>query len=190
MNRDRWRDVSRIYGAVLTQAPEARDGFLRDACKDDEDLRREVESLLKDRGGVLDDRPATDHRSIVNVISPSRIGSQIGVFRIDALLGVGGMGEVYRARDTKLNRDVAIKILPPAFANDPDQEHRERDAVLGVRDGRVQLGLPTPVFTQQLRRSTLSFSNLFQTNYAVARALAGSDADLRRGGVAGAGELL
>ena len=46
---------------------------------------------------------------------------QIGVFRIDSLLGVGGMGEVYRARDTKLNRDVAIKILPPAFASDPDR---------------------------------------------------------------------
>src|SRR5262249_31050196 len=44
-----------------------------------------------------------------------------GPYRIDSLLGVGGMGEVYRALDTKLNRDVAIKILPPAFANDPDR---------------------------------------------------------------------
>ncbi len=49
------------------------------------------------------------------------IGSHIGVFRIVDLLGVGGMGEVYRARDTKLNRDVAIKILPAAVANDPDR---------------------------------------------------------------------
>src|SRR3954468_2531585 len=49
------------------------------------------------------------------------IGSQIGVFRIDSLLGVGGMGAVYRATDTKLNREVAIKILPAAFANDPDR---------------------------------------------------------------------
>ena len=51
----------------------------------------------------------------------TQIGRQVGVFRIDSLLGVGGMGEVYRAHDTKLNRDVAIKVLPPAFAADPDR---------------------------------------------------------------------
>jgi Tol biopolymer transport system component len=51
----------------------------------------------------------------------TKIGTEVGVFRIDSLLGVGGMGEVYRAHDTKLNRDVAIKVLPPAFANDPDR---------------------------------------------------------------------
>jgi len=51
----------------------------------------------------------------------TRIGTEIGVFRIDSLLGVGGMGEVYRAHDTKLDRGVAIKVLPPAFASDPDR---------------------------------------------------------------------
>jgi len=50
-----------------------------------------------------------------------QIGTQVGVFRIDSQLGVGGMGEVYRAHDTKLNRDVAIKVLPPALASDPDR---------------------------------------------------------------------
>ena len=57
------------------------------------------------------------------------IGKQIGVYRIDSLLGAGGMGEVYRARDTKLGRDVAVKFLPHAFTNDPDRLARfEREA--------------------------------------------------------------
>src|SRR5207248_7431409 len=51
----------------------------------------------------------------------SLMGRQLGVYRIVSRLGSGGMGEVYRARDTKLNRDVAIKVLLPAVANDPDR---------------------------------------------------------------------
>ena len=48
-------------------------------------------------------------------------GTRLGVYEIVSLLGAGGMGEVYRARDTRLNRDVAIKVLPEAFAADPDR---------------------------------------------------------------------
>ena len=51
---------------------------------------------------------------------PDMVGRQLGPYKISALLGAGGMGEVYRARDTKLGRDVAIKILPAAFTADPD----------------------------------------------------------------------
>src|SRR5437667_9756657 len=58
-------------------------------------------------------------------------GTKFGPYEIVSLLGAGGMGEVYRARDTKLGRDVAIKILPPAFAADPDRLERfEREARL------------------------------------------------------------
>src|SRR6516225_8578165 len=52
---------------------------------------------------------------------PLAPSAHLGAFEIVAAIGAGGMGEVYRARDTKLNRDVALKILPPAFANDPDR---------------------------------------------------------------------
>ncbi len=57
------------------------------------------------------------------------IGKQIGVYQIVSLLGAGGMGEVYRARDTRLHRDVAMKVLPAAFTLDPDRRARiEREA--------------------------------------------------------------
>ena len=82
-------------------------------------------------------------------MTPERwIGRQLGTYEIHALLGAGGMGEVYRARDTKLNRDVALKILPEAFAMDADRLERfRREASTPSRnDGphlaRLHLGLP------------------------------------------------
>jgi serine/threonine protein kinase len=119
MTPERWREVTQIYGAVVSQAPERRAAAVAELCGADEDLRREIESLLqsKDSASLLE-RAAADRGSVMQMLT---IGSQIGVFRIDSLLGVGGMGEVYRAHDSKLNRAVAIKILPPAFASDPDR---------------------------------------------------------------------
>ena len=69
---------------------------------------------------------------------PLALGSQIGPYEIVSLIGTGGMGEVYRARDTRLGRDVAIKVLPEAFAADPDRVRRFEQPVvhplpLGIR---------------------------------------------------------
>jgi serine/threonine protein kinase len=122
MTADRWREVSRIYGAVLTKPESARPTVLASLCGDDAELRQEVESLLQSgQDAALIDRAASAHPSMVGLLAGHGIGSQIGAFRIESLLGVGGMGEVYRARDTKLNRDIAIKILPAAFASDQER---------------------------------------------------------------------
>ena len=122
---DHWQQVSRLYHDVLGRAEEERAAFLHEACGDDEALRREVESLLaqeRSAEGFLS-VPAVDMAAklMYDESDTSMIGKQVGGYQILSLLGTGGMGEVYRARDTKLGRDVAIKVLPSFFANDPDR---------------------------------------------------------------------
>ena len=94
-------------------APDARAAFLAAACDGDEALRQEIETLLAshERAGSFLETPAV----VFDDSLPSRNleGQRIGVYQITARIGAGGMGEVYRARDTKLERDVAIKVLLP-----------------------------------------------------------------------------
>src|SRR5690349_18291883 len=112
MNADRWPQAESLYHAALKVPHEERDAFLRENCLDSE-LRAEVESLLRFASapaGLLD-QPAWHSRP--------EPGEQIGPYRVGGRIGAGGMGEVYRAADTKLHRDVALKFLPPAYAADP-----------------------------------------------------------------------
>ena len=124
MADERWAQVSRIYNDAVALAPVDRAAFLRKACGGDEALRAEIESLLGDDSRVnalLE--PKGSHTA--------RIGQRIGSYEIRSLLGVGGMGEVYRARDSKLDRDVAIKVLPVAVASDAERLARfQREARL------------------------------------------------------------
>ena len=129
---ERWRRVEQLCGAALERAGVDRSAFLLDACGDDEELRRDVERLLAQESaaaGFLQGSVAADAAGVMTSAPPSLTGRRLNALEVGALIGAGGMGEVYRARDTKLRRDVAVKILPRSFTNDPDRMARfEREA--------------------------------------------------------------
>jgi len=123
MQAERWKKVEQFYQAALAVPREKRDEFLASTCADDAELREEVRSLLaQNTDSFLESAPL----AAKNALSA---GSKLGNFEILELIGRGGMGEVYRARDSRLKREVAIKVLPAALARDPDRIARfEREA--------------------------------------------------------------
>src|SRR5215475_3454636 len=123
MNPDRWRQIADVYESALDCEPAARKSFLAEACREDADLRREVESLLAQEHTplVVDHEMLTVAAAVLDDVSRLEPGTALGPYCVKALLGAGGMGEVYRARDTKLNRDIALKVLPESFTRDPDR---------------------------------------------------------------------
>jgi len=130
---ERWRVVESLFGAALQRAPAEREGYLREACANDQDLYREVESLLAN--SPADDPPrAWAAAAAVHLITQTTAlepGRRVGPYEIVSFLAAGGMGEVYRARDTRLKRDVALKILPESVAADREGIARfEREAEL------------------------------------------------------------
>ncbi len=125
MQRERRDLISTLYHGALARAPAQRAAFLAEACNGDDGLRQEVESLLEfeSASSRFLERPAGGAAAEATGVT-SMIDRQIGPYTIVAPLGAGGMGEVYRARDSKLGRDVAIKILPPHFTDDPERRAR------------------------------------------------------------------
>jgi serine/threonine protein kinase len=121
MEPQRWARIESLYHAALAKAPGERPDYIAAACAAEPDLRREVESLL---GFANAELPSPVGRS--RLWSP---GERLGSYEIVSMLGAGGMGEVYRARDAKLKRDVALKVLPEAFAREPERLARfQREA--------------------------------------------------------------
>jgi Tol biopolymer transport system component len=132
---ERWEQIERLYHAALEREPSARAAFLAEACAGDEELRREVASLL-----AYDNQPASfieapalevaarelaaESLFTASTRSPAHVPSQLGGYHILSLLGRGGMGEVWLARDPRLGRQVAIKLLPAEFTQDAERVRR------------------------------------------------------------------
>jgi serine/threonine protein kinase len=131
MTPERWKRTEELYHAARAQPPDARAAFLQSACRDDSELRRDLESLLSEPDsddGFLSKPALVMPPDLAGDVVPM-IGRSLGGYRLESLLGAGGMGEVYRALDTKLGREVAIKILPRAFISHPERLARfEREA--------------------------------------------------------------
>jgi serine/threonine protein kinase len=118
MTAERWGQIKDVLHRAMQVSPERRSAFLDQACHDDSSLRREVESLL-----AADDQARSSFLQAPPLLHLGK-GTRLGDYEIQNLLGAGGMGEVYRARDVRLRREVAIKVLPAAFASDADRLRR------------------------------------------------------------------
>jgi eukaryotic-like serine/threonine-protein kinase len=144
MTPDRWKEIERIYHSALELEESQRVAFLEEACADDQALRHEVESLLGSaestvtlprgfwasrrmpRTNRLLEEPALKVAAKESVRAKPRslVGKQVGSYQILSLLASGGMGVVYKARDSRLKRFAAIKVLPADQMSDPKRRRR------------------------------------------------------------------
>jgi serine/threonine protein kinase len=185
MTGERWEQIKDVLHRAMELRPEQRAVFLDQACAGDSSLRREVESLL-----AADDQARSSFLQAPPLLHLEK-GVRLGDYEIQNLLGAGGMGEVYRARDLRLRREVAIKVLPAAFASDAERLRRfEQEAtaaaalnhpnILAVHQMGTYQGAPYLVsellegetLREPIRRGRLAVRKAMDYGIQIARGLA------------------
>src|SRR5438477_4062222 len=128
MKAERWKRVNDLFQSAVERAPAERAAFLDEACHGDESLRRELRSLLTsyERSENFIELPAFEvaPELVTSERANTLVGKLIGHYRIESLIGVGGMGEVYLAQDERLGRKAALKLLPDSLTTDETQLSR------------------------------------------------------------------
>ena len=150
MTPERYQQIDKVFQAALEREPHERAAFLDRACASDPSLRSEVEALIDsyNKAGSFIEAPVFEGAAdlVANAQAGSLIGRQLGPYKITAVLGLGGMGEVYLAQDGRLGRKVALKLLPDYFTADEQRLRRfqqEARAESALNDPNIITILPT-----------------------------------------------
>ena len=128
MEPELWQRITDLFDKAMTRGPKERIAFLEEACEGDGDLRKQVERLIKSHDKSTDFLESSAFVVAPELLTDDRagasVGELIGHYRIESLIGIGGMGEVYLARDERLGRKAALKLLPDSLTTDETQLSR------------------------------------------------------------------